>query len=183
MKKLIKRKSVSVIAMSGYSDNKIRQSIAQSVLSTLLSLRIDKIIPPFLVVVEEAQNFVPSKIEGSGIQTSTAIIKQIATEGRKFGIGLILISQRPSRLDPTVLSQCNSFITMKIVNPADQSYIRSTIETLGKDEISLLPDLGIGEAIISGQCVNFPILARISEPETRGSYEEKDAFIEIKKWS
>ena len=65
---------------------------------------------------------------------------------------------------------------MKIINPSDQNYIKSTIETIGREEADLLTSLGIGEAIISGQCVNFPILCKISLPNTSGVYEESDAF-------
>ena len=178
---LIKPGKVSIILFSGYSVS-IRQSFTSAILFQLLNLRIENQIPRFLIVLEEAQNFVPSKSEGIEVKSSVGIVKQIATEGRKFGIGLILISQRPSRVDPTVLSQCNSYLIMRIVNPADQSYIRSTIETIGKEEINLLPSLTTGEAIVSGQCVNFPILVKIEKAKTEGVYEETDAFDELKKW-
>lgn len=178
---LIKVGKVSIVLFSGYSVS-IRQSFTSAILSQLLKSRIENKIPRFLIVLEEAQNFVPSKMEGVEIKSSVRIVKQIATEGRKFGIGLILISQRPSRVDPTVLSQCNSYLIMRIINPADQSYIRSTIETIGKEEIDLLPSLTTGEAIISGQCVNFPILVKIQKAITEGVYEETDAFDELRKW-
>lgn len=179
---LIQVGKTSIICFSGYTVN-IRQSFASSILSQLLDLRVDNQIPRFLIVLEEAQNFVPSSIEGIEVKSSVSVIKQIATEGRKFGIGLILISQRPSRVNPTVLSQCNSYIIMRIINPSDQSYIRATIETLGKEEIALLPSLGTGEAIISGQCVNFPILTKIEQAKTEGVYEERDAFEDLLNWS
>lgn len=109
------------------------------------------------------------------------ITRQIAQEGRKFNVGLILISQRPSRLDETTLSQCNSFIIMRMVNPADQNFVRRVIETLGEDEANLLPDLDVGEAILSGQLINFPVLVRIKEPLSKGEHEEEDAFVALKK--
>src|SRR5690606_29497319 len=109
------------------------------------------------------------------------ITKQIAQEGRKFGVGLILISQRPSRLDETTLSQCNSYVIMRMVNPADQNYVRRVVETLGEDEANLLPDLDVGEAILSGQIVNFPVLARIKQPKSVSEREETDAFDELEK--
>ena len=182
MGELIQKGKVSIILFSGYSVS-IRQSFASAILHQLLNLRIENKIPRFLIVLEEAQNFVPSKTEGIEVKSSVGIVKQIATEGRKFGIGLVLISQRPSRVDSTVLSQCNSYLIMRIVNPADQSYIRSTIETIGKEEIDLLPSLTTGEAIVSGQCVNFPILVKIEKAKTEGVYEETDAFDELKKWN
>jgi hypothetical protein len=88
----------------------------------------------------------------------------------------MLISQRPSRLDATALSQCNSFVVMRMVNPADQKFVRDVIETLGEDDVGLLPDLDVGEALLSGQFVNFPVLARVSAPASKGEREEEDAF-------
>jgi DNA helicase HerA-like ATPase len=104
------------------------------------------------------------------------VTKQIAQEGRKFGVGLVLVSQRPSRLDETTLSQCNSHIIMRLVNPADQSFVRKVIESLGEDEAKMLPDLDVGEALLSGQLTNFPVLARIKPPVSQGEREEEDAF-------
>src|SRR5438045_8332549 len=103
---------------------------------------------------------------------SVETTKQIAQEGRKFGVGLIIISQRPSRLDETTLSQCNSFVIMRMVNPADQNFVRRVIETLGEDEAKLLPDLDVGEALLSGQFINFPVLVRMKEPASQGEREE-----------
>ncbi|MCY3788857.1 MAG: ATP-binding protein, partial [Gemmatimonadetes bacterium] len=98
-----------------------------------------------------------------------------------FGVGLILIRQRPSRLDETTLSQCNSYIIMRMVNPADQNFVRRVIETLGEDDSRMLPDLDVGEAILSGQFINFPVLVRMKEPESKGEREEEDAFEELEK--
>src|SRR5207237_4604821 len=107
------------------------------------------------------------------------ITKQIAQEGRKFGVGLVLISQRPSRLDETTLSQCNSFVIMRMVNPADQNFVRRVIETLGEDEAKLLPDLDVGEALLSGQLIKFPVLVKMKEPRSKGEREEEDAFVAL----
>jgi DNA helicase HerA-like ATPase len=88
----------------------------------------------------------------------------------------MLISQRPSRVDETTLSQCNSYIIMRMVNPADQNYVRRVVETLGEDDARMLPDLDVGEALLSGQLINFPVLTRIKEPASQGEREEQDAF-------
>ena len=110
---------------------------------------------------------------------SITTTRQIAQEGRKFGVGQIIISQRPSRLDETTLSQCNSFVIMRMVNPADQGFVRRVIETLGEDEAKLLPDLDVGEALLSGQFINFPVLVRMKEPASQGEREERDAFQQL----
>jgi len=93
---------------------------------------------------------------------------------------MILISQRPSRLDETTLSMCNSNVIMRMVNPADQRHVRRAVESLGEEEADILPDLETGEAILSGQFVNFPVLVKIKPPVSRGEREEdEDAFSEI----
>jgi hypothetical protein len=172
---LVQKGKVSIISLSGYSEL-IQSAILSQVLENLLQAKVKgEITLPFLSVIEEAHNFAPSTSEGiSESYASLDTLKKIATEGRKFGMGLILISQRPSRLHPTVSSQCNSFIVLRIVNPADQKYIRDIIETMGEHDVELLPELAIGEALITGQITRFPILARIDPPKSQGTREEKD---------
>jgi DNA helicase HerA-like ATPase len=170
---MIEKGKVSVVCLGGY-DQVIQTSMVASVLDDLFEKRIIKKIKiPFLVVLEEAHNFIPGSGE-SGAAVSVATIKRIVTEGRKFGVGLIMISQRPSRLDATALSQCNSFIVMRMVNPNDQSFVRSVVETLAEDDARILPNLMVGEALISGQCVRFPVMVRVRESQTSGTYEEED---------
>jgi hypothetical protein len=65
---------------------------------------------------------------------------------------------------------------MRMASPADQNYVRKVVETLGEDEAKLLPDLDVGEALLSGQLINFPVLVRMKEPQSRGEREEEDAF-------
>ena len=78
-------------------------------------------------------------------------------------------------LDDTALTMCNSFIAiMLLVNPADQRFVEAVIETVGEEEPKFLPDLDRGEALISGQCVQFPVMARIKPPHSRGKKQEKD---------
>ena len=114
-------------------------------------------------------------------QRAVLTTRQIAQEGRKFNVGLVLISQRPSRLDETTLSQCNSYVIMRLVNPADQHFVCKVIETLGNNEAKMLPDLDVGEALLAGQMINFPVLARIKPPASKGEREEEDAFAALEK--
>lgn len=177
---LVQKGKTSIINLSGYSDL-VQSAILTQVLSRLLQEKVEGNIElPFLNVIEEAHNFAPSASEGVGESSaSLGILKTVATEGRKFGMGLVLISQRPSRLHPTISSQCNSFIVLRIVNPTDQKYIRDVIETLGEDDVELLPELAIGEALITGQITRFPILAKITPPISRGYREEQDLIKEV----
>jgi DNA helicase HerA-like ATPase len=119
---------------------------------------VDKFLPyPVFVVIEEAHRFAPH----SGEAKSKSILKTILSEGRKFGIGICLVSQRPSKLDADSLSQCMTQITMRIINPADQQQIAQSIESASRDIISELPSLAKGQAIISGVAINTPALVRI----------------------
>ena len=68
---------------------------------------------------------------------------------------------------------------MRMVNPADQAFVRRVIETIGEDEANLLPDLDVGEAILSGQFINFPVLVKMKEPASKGEHEEEDAFKQL----
>jgi uncharacterized protein len=173
---LVQYGQISVIALAGYTSDfqaTIYSLIADSIFEAKVS---DDLKLPVLFLLEEAHNFAPAKANTSAEQRAITITKQIAQEGRKFGVGLILISQRPSRLDETTLSQCNSYIIMRLVNPADQNFVRRVIETLGEDEARMLPDLDVGEALLSGQLINFPVLVKIKEPKSKGEREEEDAF-------
>jgi len=177
---MIGKGRVSIVCLGGY-DQVIQTSMVASVLDEVFERRVTrKIKLPFLVVLEEAHNFIPGASESSAA-VSVATIKRIVTEGRKFGVGLIMISQRPSRLDATALSQCNSFIIMRMVNPADQSFVRSVVETLAEDDARILPNLTVGEALVSGQCIRFPVMIRVRESRTRGTYEEEDFLAEVAK--
>jgi uncharacterized protein len=173
---LVRYGGISIVALAGYI-GEFQATIYSLVADSLFSARISNDLKlPVLLLLEEAHNFAPASASSPAEQYSITVTKQIAQEGRKFGVGLILISQRPSRLDETTLSQCNSYIIMRLVNPADQNYVRKVIETLGEDEAHMLPDLDVGEALLSGQLINFPVLVRIKEPESKGEREEKDAF-------
>jgi DNA helicase HerA-like ATPase len=103
------------------------------------------LIAPFLTVVEEAQNYIPSTREGTEETPSLSTLRKVITEGRKLGVGLILITQRPSRVDETILAQCNSFLVMRLVNPKDQTYVRSVMENLPESDARMLPGFGPGQ--------------------------------------
>ena len=175
-KELVDYGKISVISLAGYISD-FQATIYSIIADDIFDARVrDELKLPVLLLLEEAHNFAPARASTSAEQRAITTTKQIAQEGRKFGVGLILISQRPSRLDETTLSQCNSYIVMRMVNPADQNYVRRVVETLAEDEARLLPDLDVGEAVLSGQLINFPVLVKMKEPQSRGEREEKDAF-------
>ncbi|RLF09649.1 MAG: ATP-binding protein, partial [Thermoprotei archaeon] len=88
-------------------------------------------------------------------------IGRIAREGRKFGVGMCLVSQRPKALDPDSLSQTNNKIILRLVEPSDLKYVQQASELLSEDLLQQLPSLNVGEAVVLGLMVKVPALVRI----------------------
>src|SRR5207248_10110726 len=126
---------------------------------------------PVFVLIEEAHHFAPGGTE----VLSTAILKQVLAEGRKFGIGVGLISQRPGKLDADVLSQCQTQCIMRIVNEIGQKSVAAAIEGVGRDLLDNLPALSKGQVIIAGAAVNTPVICRVRQRITKHGEESKDA--------
>jgi hypothetical protein len=116
---------------------------------------------PVFFVLEEAHNFVPGG-QNQHAQAAT-IIKRIASEGRKFGLFLVLITQRPYKVHGDTLSQCNSQIIMRLTNPQDQQAVRQSSESISEGLLADLPGLNVGEAVILGPLVRVPVMVRIGE--------------------
>ncbi len=133
---------------------------------------------PVFTLLEEAHRFAPA---GQTV-VSTNILKQILSEGRKFGVGIGLITQRPGKLDQDVLSQCMTQIIMRIVNPIDQDTVAKSVEGAGRQLLDELPALTKGQAVISGVGVNTPVMCRIRPRITRHGGETFDAPAEWAKW-
>jgi DNA helicase HerA-like ATPase len=182
-KDLIKPGQASILYLTGLPIE-TQQFIVYYFISKLFEERKLGEIPPFFLVVEEAHNYIPhmERVYTERPPLSRDILRKIATEGRKFGVGLCVISQRPSRVDPVVTSQCNSQIVLKIVNPTDQDYVRKTVEGLGEEEIRLLPGLTPGEAIVSGIATRFPVLIKVRERYSQEGIGERDLFAEVKEF-
>jgi DNA helicase HerA-like ATPase len=163
---LVRPGQVSILYLAGY-DHLTQSAIVSIVLEALFYHRasLSNRIAPFQAVVEEAHNFIPSRSEGTDDTPSLPTIRKVITEGRKFGTGLVLISQRPSRLDETTLAQCNSFLVLRLVNPSDQRYVRQVMENLSEADARLLPTFGEGQGIVSGQAVRFPLLVQVKFDE------------------
>ncbi|MGC9934865.1 anti-phage-associated helicase HerA [Priestia aryabhattai] len=117
---------------------------------------------PILLVYEEAHKYVPNS-ELSKYRSSKKSIERIAKEGRKYGVTLLLASQRPSELSETIFSQCNNFIAMRLTNPNDQSYVKKLLpDTLG-NLIEKMPSLKAGEALLIGESVDLPSIVQIDK--------------------
>ncbi len=133
---------------------------------------------PVFVLLEESHRFAPA---GTSV-VSTNILKQILSEGRKFGVGIGMITQRPGKLDQDVLSQCMTQIIMRIVNPIDQDTVAKTVEGAGRAMLAELPALTKGQAVISGVGVNTPVMCRIRSRLTKHGGETFDAPREWLEW-
>ena len=118
---------------------------------------------PVFFFVEEAHNFVGRESLGKLPQ----LIKRIAAEGRKFGTYLVVITQRPGKIDQDVLSQCNSQIILRVTNPMDQRAIEESCESVSESIINDLPSLNTGEAVLVGEFVKFPVIIKVRRRRTK----------------
>jgi len=176
---LVRHSGITIVSLAGYTSD-YQATIYRLIAETILSARVSgKLNLPVCMVLEEAHTFAPGRADTPAERAAVEITRQIAQEGRKFQVGLLLISQRPGRLDETSLSMCNSYVIMKMVNPADQNFVRKVVESLGEDDARMLPDLDKGEAILSGEFISFPVLVKMKPPKSRGEREEKDAFVAL----
>lgn len=116
---------------------------------------------PILLVYEEAHKYVPNS-DLAKFRASKLSIERIAKEGRKYGVTLLLSSQRPSEISETIFSQCANFLAMRLTNPSDQSYVARLLpDTLG-NLCEKLPTLGAGEALLIGEAVVMPSLVKVA---------------------
>lgn len=118
---------------------------------------------PIFLICEEAHSYIPRESTEHSRQTRRAM-ERIAKTGRKYGVGLCVVSQRPHELSETVLSQCSSFICLRISNPDDQAYVRELVPDAARGMLDALPSLARGEAIVVGEAVPLPIRLQIDMP-------------------
>ncbi len=145
-----------------------KQVIVYYFLKRIFELRRERVIPPTITFVEEAHQFCPEMT----VSPTKKIIETIAREGRKFLCSLVLISQRPVNLSTTALSQCNSHLIMRILNPHDLNYIAKTSEGITKETLDTITSLGVGEGLLAGNAVNYPIFVQIRKKISRASFDE-----------
>jgi uncharacterized protein len=154
---IVRPNRLSIINFKG-SPPELQQIAAKSLLTELFEKRKREEIPPFFLVIEEAHNFCPER--GYGEAKSSAIIRSIAAEGRKFGLGLCIISQRPARVDKSVLSQCTSQMALQVTNPGDLKAISNSFEGITPETESEIRNLPIGRCILIGAS-DYPVFVNI----------------------
>lgn len=149
---------ITILDLSG-----IPSEIMSSISGTLLKIIYDGLFwgvntkvggknQPLLIVLEEAHSY----LKAGEHSISSRTVQMIAKEGRKYGVGLLLVTQRPSELDETVLSQCGTMIALRMNNSQDRGHIRSAVQDELQSMVDLLPSLRTGEALISGEAVKIP---------------------------
>jgi DNA helicase HerA-like ATPase len=188
IEELVKAGKTAIIDMKG-AEPKLQQLIVYRLCKEVFEGRKMGKIPPFMLVIEEAHNFCPER--GFGQAVSSNILRTIASEGRKFGLGLLVISQRPARVDKNVISQCNTQIILKVTNPNDIKALSRGLEFMSSDmeeEIKRIPQ---GVALLSSPSIEMPIMVdvrvRRSEhggraAETEGA-ERKEAVPKTDEWA
>lgn len=117
---------------------------------------------PLLLVFEEAHNYIPRTERARNF--ARAAVERVAKEGRKYGVSAMVVSQRPSELSETVLSQCNSFVVMRISNPEDQAYVSKVVGDHFAGLVAMLPVLRPGEAFVLGDSVMMPMRTLVDLP-------------------
>ena len=157
---------ITILDLSG-----IPSSVLNDLIGALLRVLYDAIfwardlpeggrLRPLFVVLEEAHTYLSSDNSGS----ASAAVRRIAKEGRKYGVGMMIVSQRPSEIDSTILSQCGTMFAMRLANDTDRGHVTSAASDNLKGLFDMLPVLRTGEAIIVGEAVSLPVRTLISPP-------------------
>lgn len=159
-------KPIAILDLSG-----VPVSILMDLIGALIRLVFDalfwsRLLPeggrkrPLLFVLEEAHAYLNSGNEG----TASMNVRRIVKEGRKYGVGAMIVSQRPAEIDPTILSQCGTMFAMRLGNATDRSHVTGTVSDHLEGLLNMLPSLRTGEAIIVGESVQLPLRALIERP-------------------
>ena len=116
---------------------------------------------PLLVVMEEAHRYLAAKSTG----VASKVVQKIAKEGRKYGVGAMIVSQRPSEVNETILSQCGTFFALRLASPSDRARVTGTLPDGLAGLLDVLPILRTGEALVTGEAAKLPMRCRVTLPE------------------
>lgn len=161
---LVQPGMASIIDMKGVPPH-FHDVILAIVCGELFEARKSKRIPPAMIVVEEAHEFCPER--GFRKAASSQILRTIASEGRKFGVGLLVVSQRPARIDKNVLSQCGTQIIMRVTNPNDIKALSQSLEGFTSDMSESLKRLSPGSAFLCSWEIEHPIVVSVRRRRSR----------------
>lgn len=119
---------------------------------------------PVMIVCEEAHNYIPQR-DDAAYRSSRKSLERIAKEGRKYGLSLMVVSQRPSEVSETIFAQCNNFLALRLTNNADQSYVKRLFPDNSSGITDILPNLAPGECVIVGDAVLLPAVVQMPLPQ------------------
>ncbi|MFX1388884.1 MAG: ATP-binding protein [Promethearchaeota archaeon] len=170
IEKIIKKQEITIFNFQKQVSIRKKQIVVDYICNRLFDLRRTNAIPPFLLIVEEAHQFCPEAAHANAI--SKPIIEMIAREGRKFMACLCLISQRPKKLSTTALSQCNSKLVLNIKNPYDLKHLMDSSESITKEYASMISSLGVGEMLLMGNAINYPVFIDVRQRKFKSELEE-----------
>jgi hypothetical protein len=128
--------------------------------------------------MEEAHRYLA---EAAG-NVALDMVKRIAKEGRKYGIGAMVVSQRPAEIDETILSQCGTIVALRLSNPMDRARVKGALPDNLSGLMELLPVLRTGEAVITGEAARLPVRCRVTLPSTEHLPRSRDPEV-TKAWS
>jgi len=159
---LVQKGLATIVNLRGVAPD-VQELVVARIASTLFDNRKKGNIPPLFLVIEEAHNFAPQQ----GMATCSRILKNIASEGRKFGLGLCVVTQRAARIDKSVLSQCNTQLILQVTNPLDLKAIAQSIEGLTAGMTDMIQSLPVGVALVTGGGYHTPLFCEIRPRATK----------------
>jgi hypothetical protein len=174
---------ITILDLSG-----IPSSVLNDLIGALLRILYDAIfwardlpeggrLRPLLLVLEEAHAYLSKENAG----TAAAAVRRIAKEGRKYGVGMMIVSQRPSEIDSTILSQCGTIFAMRLANDTDRGHVASAASDNLKGLFDMLPILRTGEAIIVGEAVSLPVRTLITPPPVNRRPDSEDPCVVVRR--
>ncbi|MHB1434784.1 MAG: ATP-binding protein [Thermoplasmata archaeon] len=159
---LVQKGQATLVNLRGVAPD-VQELVVARIATTLFENRKKGRIPPLFLVIEEAHNFAPQQ----GTATCSRILKNIASEGRKFGLGLCVVTQRAARIDKSVLSQCNTQLILQVTNPLDLKAIAQSIEGLTAGMTEMIQSLPVGVALVTGGGYHTPLFCEVRPRATR----------------
>ncbi|MBI4447721.1 ATP-binding protein [Candidatus Woesearchaeota archaeon] len=171
---IVRSGKLSLINLKGVPPD-VQEVIVFKLVNDLFEERKKGNIPPFFLVVEEGHNYIPERSFGE--KRSSAILRQIFAEGRKFGLGICLITQRPSRIEKNALSQVNTQIILKMTNPNDLKAVSTSVDGITSITEKEIPNLPVGTALVTG-VVDLPLVVNVRPRRTKHGGEAVKIFCE-----
>jgi DNA helicase HerA-like ATPase len=173
---IISPKKLSVIDLAGLQQRAMEIVVDRTLREIWERAVLGQLPRPLFVFLEEAHNFVPGKGKPS---RCAEIINRIAAEGRKFKVFLVVITQRPYKINQDTLSQCGSQIIMKLTNPEDQKAVRTASENISEALLADLPGLNTGEAVVLGELTRVPVMIKVGKRESAEGGADVDIVKEL----